>query len=430
MSSNQKRGFRLPWGAERPEGGDGTVDPPALDALAGAGRDEPHDDPHGVADDAQDMSTEAAPAAADAQDETSEAAMFDAEAPSSESAAAPPDDAESENVGWPSADQRSSDRRVADRRLADRRGSDRPLMGGADPRLPRRDNPLVAGLVKAMREAAVASRSETTARLAAEASARVEAIRARATTEATGLRKRADEDVSAFRDWSKAEMARVRQQTEDRIDARKAELAGEIERHSASVDRLVAEVETTVAAFEADMDRFFTELLAENDPAALAQLAEQAPDPPDLRGEGPAATDLMDEPEGLQADAAAEAEAEASEGLDPYAIEQWPNAVLAAASRTESAADADANGPDSTRLLVNGLTSVAGISAFKGALQGLPGVRSVSVSSGEMGVFIFAISHDPGVDLDSGVASLAGFAAHITDATNDGFVVDAHEPAA
>ena len=93
-------------------------------------------------------------------------------------------------------------------------------------------------------------------------------------------------------------------------------------------------------------------------------------------------------------------------------------------------AGADANGPDSTRLLVNGLLSVAGISAFKGALGQLPGVRSVSVSSGEPGVFVFAVSHDPGVDLDSGVASLDGFSAQITDATDDGFTVIAHEPVA
>lgn len=420
MSSTQKRGFRLPWGAERPEDGDAELDPATLEARTGGVRDDLGEGPFRVADDAHDMTTDAAPAAADVPDETPEAAMFDAETPTPESSAAPPDDAGTEGGAWPASD---------------RRGPDRPFAPGrpTNHAVPRRDNPLVAGLVKAMREAAVASREETTARLSAEATARVEAIRGRATTEAAGLRKRADEDVSAIREWSKAEMARVRQETEDRIEARKAELAGEMERHASSVDRLVDEVQTTVSSFEADMDRFFTDLLAENDPGRLATLAEQAPDPPDLRGDGPAATDLMDEPAGLQADAAAEAEAEASEGLEELAIGEWPTAVLAAANRVDPiASPADANGPDATRLLVNGLTSVAGISAFKGALGQLQGVRSVSVSSGEKGVFVFAVSHDPGVDLDSGVAGLAGFAAHVTGATNDGygFMVDAHEPAA
>ncbi|MEO5704797.1 MAG: hypothetical protein ABIZ52_08660, partial [Candidatus Limnocylindrales bacterium] len=288
-----------------------------LEARTGGVREELGEGPFRVADDAHDMTTDAAPAAADVPDKTPEAAMFDPESPTTESSAAPPNEPVTEGGGWPTSD---------------RRGPERPFTAGrpmnrtdGESRVPRRDNPLVAGLIKAMRGAAVASREETTARLAAEAGARVETIRARATTEAAGLRKRADEDVSAIREWSKAEMARVRQQTDDRIEARKGELAGEMERHAASVDRLVDEVQTTVSSFEADMDRFFTDLLAEDDPARLATLAEQAPDPPDLRGDGPAATDLMDEPEvGLQPDAAAEAEAEASEGLDELAVSEWP----------------------------------------------------------------------------------------------------------
>ena len=55
------------------------------------------------------------------------------------------------------------------------------------------------------------------------------------------------------------------------------------------------------------------------------------------------------------------------------------------------------------------------------------GVRSVSVSSGERGVFIFTVSHDPGVDLDSGVAGLSAFTARVTDATDDGFTVSVGE---
>jgi hypothetical protein len=57
-------------------------------------------------------------------------------------------------------------------------------------------------------------------------------------------------------------------------------------------------------------------------------------------------------------------------------------------------------------------------------------VHGVSVSSGERGEFVFAVSHDPGVDLASGIAGLPGFAARITDATDDGIAVVAHEPAA
>ena len=436
MSSNQKRGFRLPWATEHgPDDGAvaATLDP-ATHETNGAVRDDIGQGPFGLADDAQTLTTDAAPAATDVPDTAPEAAMIDIDSPTSESTAAPPatdsqstdppagaeSDAESGGA-WPTTDRASADARP-------------PIRVSGESRLPRRDNPLVAGLVKAMREAAVASRDETTTRLEAEAQARVEAIRARATEEAAGLRKRADEDVSAIREWSKAEIARVKQETDDRIEARRVELAAENERHGAGVDRLVEEVQTTVTAFEADMEQFFKRLLAEDDPARLATLAEQAPDPPDLRGEGPPATDFATAPQptnGLQAEAAAEAEAEATEGLDPSAAESWPTAARSDARRIDPVTNpADANGPDATRLFVSGLTSVAGISAFKGALGQLAGVRSVSVSSGEPGVFIFAVNHDPGVDLDSGVSGLAGFAAKVTDATNDGFTVVAREPAA
>src|SRR6185369_17499357 len=71
---------------------------------------------------------------------------------------------------------------------------------------------------------------------------------------------------------------------------------------------------------------------------------------------------------GLEAEAAAEAEAASTEGLDVSPDGVWPTSVLAAARRTLHTTDADfqAAGVANTRLLVNGLTSVAGISAFKG----------------------------------------------------------------
>jgi hypothetical protein len=420
MSSTQKRGFRLPWGAERSPDDDAAqvqLDD-AGDPTSDAARDDLGEGPFRLAG-ATQPTTDAAPEASDVPEDSAEAAMMDAETHSMPVPEAPPDVA---NDAWP---------------VVDRRSADRPFVrpDAPEPRMPRRDNPLVAGLVKAMREAAIASREETSARLQAEATARVEAIRARATIEATDLRKRADDDVAAIREWSKAEIARIRQQTDDKIETRKTELGAETGRHAGSVDRLVDEVQTTVSVFEADMDRFFKRLLAEDDPARLATLAEQAPDPPDLRGDGPPAVDDG----ALEASAAAEAEAEATEGLEELSVETWPAAVLPDARRPDSpeataspaaVTPADANGPEATRLLVSGLTSVAGISAFKGALGSLPGVRSVSVSSGEPGVFVFAISHDQGVDLDGGVASLSGFSAKITDATDDGFTVVAHEPAA
>jgi hypothetical protein len=106
--------------------------------------------------------------------------------------------------------------------------------------------------------------------------------------------------------------------------------------------------------------------------------------------------------------------------------------VLAAARRTlhSQSTDFEAAGIANTRLFVNGLTSVAGISAFKGALGQLSGVRSVSVSSGQPGVFIFTVVHSPDTDLQDGIAGLTEFEARVTEATGGELTVVAQEPAA
>jgi hypothetical protein len=145
-----------------------------------------------------------------------------------------------------------------------------------------------------------------------------------------------------------------------------------------------------------------------------------------------AAEEIADPAPALEATAAAEAEAAASEGLELPEGDVWPSSVLAAARRTlhHVGGDFEAAGVANTRLFVNGLTSVAGISAFKGALGQLPGVRSVSVSSGEPGVFIFTVVHSPETDLQESVASLTSFSARVTDASDDYLTVVAQEPAA
>ena len=70
---------------------------------------------------------------------------------------------------------------------------------------------------------------------------------------------------------------------------------------------------------------------------------------------------------------------------------------------------------------MSGLASVAGISAFKGALGRVPGVTSVSVSTGADDDFIFAVAHDSTTDLRRAVPAFAGFGAQMT--LDDGGVI-------
>jgi hypothetical protein len=451
MSSQQKRGFRLPWGPERDSDADATdatvaatLDPASPDPTTGVESDDLGEGPFRLAGASPTSTTEEAPASSEMTQDTAEAAMIDTQAQSQSSndgageiPGAPGEDAHDgarngASGGWPDVDRRSSGGPSGG---ADGAAARPPIHVSGDAngvRPARRENPLVAGLIKAMREAAISSREETMSRLSAEAETRVEGIRTRATTETAELRKRAEDDIAGIREWSKAEIARVRAQTEDRIEGRRGELASETERHADSVERLVADVKSVVETFQADMDQFFKRLLAEDDPARLAALAEQAPDAPDLRGEGPAAIDSVEPAasDALEADAAAAAEVAAGEGLDLEAGNDWPAAALAAGPRDEIQPDPATTDDGATRLLVSGLASVAGISALKGALGQLPGVHAVSVSSGDHGQFVFAVSHDPGIDLASGIEGLPGFAARITDATDEGIAVVAHEPAA
>src|SRR5262245_47903186 len=154
MSNNEKRGFRLPWGGERsPEDGAGAATLERLDAAA---------------DTSDDIGTGLFRLATDQPDTSSEAAMIDSEASTTESAEAPPAVDADARSGWPTTDNRTAAAATASERPA--------IRVDGDTRPARRDNPLVAGLVKAMREAAVASRAETTTRLQGEATARVEAI--------------------------------------------------------------------------------------------------------------------------------------------------------------------------------------------------------------------------------------------------------------
>ncbi|HET9852279.1 MAG TPA: hypothetical protein VFP56_07215, partial [Candidatus Limnocylindrales bacterium] len=313
MSSQQKRGFRLPWESERASDADATdataaatLDPANTDSTNGVESDDLGEEDFHLPDGSPPPTTDEAPASSDVPQDTAEAVMIDAQAQTQSTS----DEADAESGGnaesgthagnaanraWPDVDRRTAAEHAGD---AERAAARPPIHATGDgsvansARPARRENPLVAGLVKAMREAAVASREETLTRLKTEADTRVESIRTRATTEAAELQKRAEDDIAGIRDWSKAEIARVRQETENRIEARRTELAEETEHHAGSVERLVDDVKSVVETFEHDMDGFFERLLAENDPARLAALAEQAPDAPDLSGDGPAAIDL------------------------------------------------------------------------------------------------------------------------------------------
>jgi hypothetical protein len=136
------------------------------------------------------------------------------------------------------------------------------------------------------------------------------------------------------------------------------------------------------------------------------------------------------------------AEAEASANL-PSADEAMPaladETVAARLAGLVPDVAADAATPDSpveatpvataeTSVFVSGLISVASIAGFKRSLGRTPGIQSVGVTSGPDGEFVFAVVHDPAVDVAGVVTSLSGFGARVTE-SHDGVVrATAHDP--
>ncbi len=82
----------------------------------------------------------------------------------------------------------------------------------------------------------------------------------------------------------------------------------------------------------------------------------------------------------------------------------------------------------SSQVVVTGLVSVASIAGFKRQLGRLVGIRSVGVSSGPDGEFVFTVSHDPELKPADLVPLLTGFEARVTGAAEGIVHVAARDP--
>jgi hypothetical protein len=147
-------------------------------------------------------------------------------------------------------------------------------------------------------------------------------------------------------------------------------------------------------------------------------------------GVGPMDTDPRLSALGLVGFDEAEAEALADLSASDEEIPEIADEALAArlaglvpdsaAETAEPSAEPTAPAPQ-TAVVVVGLVSVASIASFKRHLSRVPGVRSVGVSSGPDGEFVFTVAHDEGVELREIVPTLQGFGARVTE-SGDGIV--------
>lgn len=330
-------------------------------------------------------------------------------------------------------------------------GSERPAQSMAETdtgqRSARHPNKFMLELSRAMQAAVETARTETMARFELEAKAVIDEIQAGATSEAAGVRSKADEDVAAIREWSKGEIARIREETESRIAARKAALETELVDHAETIEARTARVSTVVAAYEAELAAFFERLNAEEDPTRIATMAETMPEPPSLADVAASVSSpsepsperlarLFDSPEHEGAStevdfAAAEAEAASfGEDLASETDSEVPATETVEAGQTEDLAAAVELAPAelaSTRVVVSGLVSVANIANFKRSLGRVEGVSTIAVASGRDGDFAFTVRHTLGSSLSAAVKTLPGFDIEITGETEGTIVVAASD---
>jgi hypothetical protein len=183
--------------------------------------------------------------------------------------------------------------------------------------------------------------------------------------------------------------------------------------------------EATIAADEGSADVAGTTGTGPSDESMPSGMPGEEPDPQaailgDLAdAEAAALADVRDE-EGDEVSLGEDSIVARLAGLVPSGTRPVPEVQV----------DGSESPAESSQVVVVGLTSVASIAAFKRQLGRLAGVRSVAVSSGPSGEFIFAVTHDAGAALGELVTSLAGFDPRVTR-TADGLVeVTARDPEA
>ena len=266
MATTESRtGFRLPWSSE--ERSDKATNGRTAEA--------------GATDEATDAVTESSATAPASTETTDDApavgqASDESSAPSEDQAGETGQQTESSDTVQPTASDTSPKEASVESTLTASAPS--RLTSPAPAAKP--PTKFVLDLTRAMQAAAEESRAQTMSQFQADAKTYIEEIHSRSAVEATELRKRSDEDISGIQDWSKAEIARIREETQGKIADRKQGLERELEDHAGQIEYEIDRVQSRVAGFELEMERFFEQLVAEQDPTQIAAMAQNLPEPP------------------------------------------------------------------------------------------------------------------------------------------------------
>jgi hypothetical protein len=259
MATTESRtGFRLPWSSEE------RSDKAPVDRTTEAPS----------TDEATDAMTQATSAEAEVVDQATpaEAEATDSTGSGEQAQATGPNEIDQPTASDSSLKETSVDSTATAESAPSRVASAAPV--------PKKPTKFVLDLTRAMQSAAEESRAQTLGQFQADAKTFIEEIHSRSAVEATELRKRSDEDIAGIQDWSKAEIARIREETQGKISERKLGLERELEDHAGQIEYEIDRVQSRVAGFELEMERFFEQLVAEEDPTQIAVMAQSLPEPP------------------------------------------------------------------------------------------------------------------------------------------------------
>jgi hypothetical protein len=198
---------------------------------------------------------------------------------------------------------------------------------------------LLGELARAMHAAATSQYERMNAELERRRAEQVDAIAARTATDTEHLRASTEQDISAIDAWSKAETEKIKQERLRRIEARREQLASQLERQDTIRQRELFAIEVAIDAHRSEIDQFFGRMERESDPTAIARVASSLPPFPSL-------AEISD---GARRDATAEFEQLERD----VAVEPAPDSTVAEATTAldDGMPDAEAHGRVGSTLL-------------------------------------------------------------------------------
>jgi nicotinate-nucleotide--dimethylbenzimidazole phosphoribosyltransferase len=434
MTSNQRRpGFRLPWSSEEEAAGAASQGERAENGSS------PTESTNtaGPADAAPETAAaENAPAATVAEGGAAGASEFEAPAAGTTVAQAAAPAEESAQPDAPPAGETSAP-------AAPTAVAEPGVAPGETPAGFMRD------LVAAMRGVAEETRQASLAELRTKSEERVSALQAETESRSAELRTRADADIAGVGEWERTEQERIKQEAEQKVVARRAQLDQQLAAEATRAESAAAALRERVSSYERELDAYHAQLSDIADPAAFAAAAKQMPSPPDLGSPIAVPTPVEPNPEPAASgeadtgtdepatEASAETAAEVTtEPAQPDATTPVADAQPEPEAVTEPATEAvAAPGPQvrrgetaATEVLVKGLGSFGAITGFRQALAGVDGIDGVSLSLGPTGEFVFRAIHSAGFDVAAAITSLEGDAAKIEERPEGGIRVTLERP--